>query len=208
MLDYKNLDIVDKTIENITIVGEIHQNEEYQSLVSNIIEINKPDIIGVESATTYPFCISGGIPQSKQYASDLDCKIVTLDQNEEWMHEKLDDKRMSAVYYGNQLSSLVEDMGDITPSIVSDARNNVRDNLGEYVFRVLFTEREILMSRRLKYVNNKYPEKNIVVVVGGFHIYALKELYDIVDYIECDHRISESSIHNPWRKNATKLNKE
>lgn len=199
MLDYNNLELIDDSINNITLVGEIHQDEEYQNIVTSVIENKNPNIIAVESSTIHPFYFSGGIAQSKHYGSDLECKVVRLDQDEEWMDSKLGSDRMSAVYYGNQLKHLVKDLGDINPRIVSEARNNVRDNLGEYPYRILFTVREILMSRRLKYINNKFPNQNIVGIFGAFHIYAISKIYDLVDPLSCDNRIVKNpSIHNKW----------
>lgn len=199
VLKYENLNLYDDTNNNITIVGECHTNIEYENLICSIIEDIEPDGIAVESST-FINLVDGGISQSKIYASDLDVPLAIVDQNEKWMKNKLGEDKSDIILTANKYQQYVHNIGDITPRIVSDARNIIRDKFGEKAYQTLYTQREEYMGSRVNGFQD-YVDGEVLLICGAFHVYALSEMVDIsASYIE-DNRILEDNynIYNNTR---------
>lgn len=199
VLDYHNLNLYDNDNKNIHIVGECHSNIEYENLICSIIEKIDPDGIAVESST-YISLNSGGIEQAKKYSSSLDIPIAVVDQREEWMKRKLGKNKNDIISEANSFQKYMKQIGDVTPRIITDARNVIRDKFGREEFKILYTEREKYMASRVK-AFQEYVQGDIVLVCGAFHVFAISELIEVVNPIISENRILDSednSIFLQW----------
>lgn len=178
-LSYYNLNLYNNDNENIHIVGECHNDIEYENLICSIIERTEPDGIAVESSR-YISLKCGGIEQAKKYSHAMNIPIAIVDQREKWVREKLGINKYDIILEANSFQEDMKKIGDVTPRIITDSRNAIRDKFGREKFKILYTEREKYMASRVK-AFQEYVDGTILLVCGAFHVFAISELIDVVE---------------------------
>lgn len=184
-MNFDNLNNV-SNLGSVKLVGVAHEHKESDELVARVIESSKPDLIAIEQSLYLPYHEGeiSGIERAKQYAMDMNTPILLLDKYSQDLVDTLREDLERVTHVANSLQSEVDRIGDIDHKVVTQSRNNVRDQFGRGVYESMYIDREITMARRLKKAEDT-QNKRILGVVGCFHLSAIEEFYQIVGS-ECD----------------------
>lgn len=171
---YNDYYTVEWLSDEVVLVGEKHDSDRSAQLARNVLTTVNPGTVAIEMPPRGRGT-GAGMAAGEQYARREDTPIVNIDEPRRWSDFDLRVSRL--LTDANTFTKRPTPNGDLLPKVAHNARQLVYEKYGDDVYHAMYTEREVAMVERLRWLVEHAPTP-IVAHVGAFHVEAMTERWE------------------------------